>query len=122
MNQDAPIPPKFTFKDKQVEGSLEYVLFNYALRIAVGDYRRRWGKYVAEQGSFAESPTLKDGILCIERNKWLQPIAESYPELEDKFEKVRTKNYASINAKTAAFATVHDLWLRRPDSNRRPID
>lgn len=65
---------------------------------------------------------LKEKQLTIEPNLWFVPIRNEYPKLERAFNKVRTNNFSSSKEKTAAFSAVRSQWLRRPDSNRQPID
>jgi site-specific DNA recombinase len=58
--------------------------------------------------------------LEIKLHPWLQPIEESYTEIERAFNEVRTAKFGSSKEKTAALATVHSSWLRGKDSNLRP--
>lgn len=61
-----------------------------------------------------------NGKLQLEANSWLVEIAENYPPLEEEYLNVRTKDFASIKAKTEALTSVRTSWLPRSDSNRRP--
>ncbi len=70
--------------------------------------------------SMGQNPLMRDGILTIEPNRWLVPIIEDYPQLEESYRQVRTDNNASPKEKTEAFASVNNSWLRRSGSNRRP--
>ena len=60
--------------------------------------------------ALGSNPTLLDGKLRIEPNKWLIPIAERYPALAAEYERVRTADYPDVDTKTAAFAAVYNSW------------
>ncbi len=63
---------------------------------------------------------LKDKKLTITPHPWLVPIAKAYPALEKELELVRTKEFPSIKAKTAAISAVISQWQGWQESNPRP--
>lgn len=113
---------------KETEGSAEKWMkltektFDFAtyarINFANGDLQKK-KEILAGLGS---NPIIKDGKLLIEANEWLHPIKNSYPELEEKFTGLELAKPPMNKAKTEALASVHNAWLRGPDSNRQPID
>lgn len=61
--------------------------------------------------------TLKDGHLEITPNEWLIPIAESYPELEVSYRRVRTNKKASPKELEEALEPILQSWRAIWDSN-----
>ena len=61
--------------------------------------------------------TLKDGHLEITPNEWLIPIAESYPELEASYRRVRTNKKASPKELEEALVPIFNTWRASGDSN-----
>lgn len=72
--------------------------------------------------NIGQNLTLKDGRLEINAYPWLQLIEKEYPALEAAYEKVRTSNNMSLNAKIDAYASIQTTWLGMRDSNPRSRD
>ncbi len=60
---------------------------------------------------------LKDGKLSITPYEWLVPIAESYPEIEKAYLKVRTNKIASPKVREEAIASIFESWRASGDLN-----
>lgn len=60
---------------------------------------------------------LKDGVLLFEPIKYLTPLVEKYPKLEEQFRQVQT---GPEQRKKDAFASLIQLWYTRQDSNLWP--
>ena len=60
---------------------------------------------------------MQDGKLVFEPIKYLTPLVEKYPKLEEQFKKVQT---TPDKRKKDAFASLIQLWYTRKDSNLRP--
>ena len=61
---------------------------------------------------------MQDGVLVFEPIKYLTPLVEKYPKLEEQFKKVQT---SPDKRKKDAFASLIQLWYTRQDSNLRPL-
>ncbi len=61
---------------------------------------------------------MQDGKLVFEPIKYLTPLVEKYPKLEEQFKKVQT---TPDKRKKDAFASLIQLWYTRQDSNLRPL-
>jgi hypothetical protein len=61
---------------------------------------------------------LKDGVLLFGPIKYLTPLIEKYPKLEEQFKKVQT---GPEQRKKDAFASIIQLWYTREDSNLWPL-
>lgn len=57
---------------------------------------------------------MQDGVLVFEPIKYLTPLVEKYPKLEEQFKKVQT---SPDKRKKDAFASLIQLWYTRQDSN-----
>jgi len=62
--------------------------------------------------ALGQNPVIKDGILTIQANKWLQPIADGYPALEKEYQRLELSKNRTNKTKTEAFASVRTRWLR----------
>ncbi len=56
MNIDPPIPKPFKFKNKALQAEVEFILYNYQLRLAVGEYRKRWGTSMHRTPAYMSLP------------------------------------------------------------------
>jgi len=102
MTPELPIPPKFKFRNKQVQEKLEFVLYNLELRRAVAAWRQKWGKAAASPENWAVSdaaitamlklftPTLSDNwhdiIYCYAYSDKVIPMADinqEFPDIEN---------------------------------------
>lgn len=63
---------------------------------------------------------LKDGKLFIQGNKWLQPIANGYPALEQEYLRLEPAENGLNKTKSEAFASVRAHWGGRRDLNSQP--
>ena len=63
--------------------------------------------------------TLKDGILHIQANEWLQPIKDHYPPLEDEYKRLELDKNPLNKAKTEALTSVIARWQGLRGSNPR---
>lgn len=70
--------------------------------------------------ALGKNPIIKDKILTIEPNEWLQPIGNDYPALEKEYLRLEPAKMPINKAKTEALTSVRARWLRGPDSNRQP--
>lgn len=60
---------------------------------------------------------IKNGKVFITANEWFQPIKEAYPEFRAKFERLGLREYASVEARNVAFATLILEWGAYRDLN-----
>ena len=71
--------------------------------------------------ALGKTPIIKDLKLYIEPNEWFVPINKGYPELEKEYLRLERDKTLENKAQTEALASVRTHWLRRLDSNQRPI-
>jgi site-specific DNA recombinase len=71
--------------------------------------------------ALGQNPTIRDRKLSFTPNEWLQPIAEKYPALEQKYQTVRTDQKMDSKKKKEAFASISADWYAWQDSNLRPL-
>lgn len=67
--------------------------------------------------ALGQNPTLTDGILEIQPNKWLQPIIDDYPALEKVYRTSEPRNTTAKTQRNADLQTVISSWQGRKDSN-----
>lgn len=60
---------------------------------------------------------IKEGKVFITANEWFRPIKEAYPEFRAEFERLGLREYASVEARNVAFATLILEWGLYRDSN-----
>ena len=66
--------------------------------------------------------TIKDGILKIEPNEWLVPIAKDYPELEKEYIRLEPSKTLKNKHKIDEIYSIKKRWLGREGSNLRIRD
>lgn len=96
---------------KAMEKTLD-ILFNGRRRFENGD---AFVKREVMQ-SLGSNIVIKDGKLVIDTYKWLEPIKNGYPKLEEQFDKVRTQKQ---QIKIDSFKPIRSFWRKREDSNLR---
>ena len=69
--------------------------------------------------ALGSNPKLKDGKFSIDACKWLQPIKNDYPPLEEEYLRLEPLIRPMDIIKTEALASVRTRWLGRRDSNPR---
>ncbi len=72
--------------------------------------------------ALGQNPTIKDGKLSIQANKWFIPIMEAYPALEKEYLRLEPNKKRSIKAKTEALTSVHARWYAIVDTIRTRIE
>lgn len=71
--------------------------------------------------ALGQNPTLKDGKLNFQENKWLIPIAKQYPVLEKEYTRLEPTKMPMNKVKTEALTSVRAHWLRALESFRTAI-
>jgi hypothetical protein len=79
----------------------------------VGDLQRKREIFSALGQNFY----IKGGKVFITGNEWLQPIKKIYPEFKAEFERLGLREYSSVEARNAAFASLILRWGAYRDSN-----
>jgi len=86
--------------------------FNFATYARANFARGDFQKKKEILSAIGSNPIIKDGKLLIEGKEWLQPIKNSYPELEKRFVRLELMKRPMNKAKTEAFTSVRTEWLR----------
>jgi len=60
--------------------------------------------------ALGQNPTIKDGILSVQANEWLQPIANEYPALEKEYLRLEPNKTTMNKTQKEAFASVRAQW------------
>ena len=71
--------------------------------------------------ALGKTPIIKDQKLLIEPNEWFVPIQNDYPALQVEYLRLEPQKMLVNTAQKEALASVRAHWLRRLDSNQRPI-
>ncbi len=87
------------------EKTFDFATYAHA-RFLNGDIQTKKEIFSALGSNFS----LKDGILSIEANKWLEPIAEHYPALEKEYLRLEQTKHPINKERTDAIASVRSLW------------
>ncbi len=69
--------------------------------------------------ALGQNATIKDRKLSIQANAWLQPIADTYPALQEEYLRLEPSQIAANKTQTEAMAAVRLQWRRGWDSNPR---
>jgi len=60
--------------------------------------------------ALGQNPTIKDGKLSIQANKWLQPIGKSYPSLEVEYGRLEPRKKPMNKEQTKALTSIRSRW------------